>query len=226
MAATDFRLEIAGEVFPAIDEMAFLSNLTGFIQANSAVQSFLSFAVHEGVTLAEAVLRVGSPPDRIASLPLTGAVPEPVYPLELDVSGSAEGVGPTNPGTVVFTLLGASLHEDKPHEHSTSPTGHRANADELFLVLHVRAEKASGGPDLLGTGAFRLVVDGVPQAPWDSAGHPAGSAGSPQLAAGAAVDAWVAFLIPTSATELALQVGRFDQDPGLIPVNLPPLEDG
>lgn len=220
----DYKLVVGDQQLDAVDELGFLSHLTGFILANTGVDSFLAFRVDEGVDLADGILLIGSPPDRQASLPLAGEVPAATYPIEVAVAGSAQGASPTNPGTIEFTLLGATLSEDQPHERATSPTGLRANEDELFLVVHVRAEKVSGGgPDHLGTGAFRLLVDGVPRAPWDSATDPHGSDGSPVVDPGAAVDAFVAFMIPTDATELALQAGDFNEDPAILGLELPPL---
>ena len=139
------------------------------------------------------------------------------------MSGSAEGVGPTNGGTFVFTVVDITLSEDRPHEHANSPTGLRADEDELFLVVHVQAEKVAGrGNDLLSVDAFRLLVDGLPRSPWDTAIDPLGSNESPTAEPGAVEDAWVAFLVPIDATELALQAGDL-ADPGVIPLNLPDL---
>jgi hypothetical protein len=224
LGAGAFKSLLDGGEVDAADQMSFLSDVTGIIRPNVGVESFLAFPVPEDADLAGAVLVIGSPPDRLASLPLTGPVPEPAFPLAVEVTGSAQGEGPTNPGTVTFTLLGAALSEDVPHERATSPTGHRADAGELFLVLHVRAEKEAGrGPDLLNRDAFRLLVDDVPRAPWDVAATAGGSQGTPTLQGGAAVDAWVAFLVPVDAADLVLRVGRQADDPGEIPFDLLPL---
>lgn len=223
--ASIYRLELADAEVGAADQMGFLSDLTGFIRANTGVDSFLAFPVAEGTDLSSAVLVIGASPDRRARLPLTGPVPEHPYPLEVELGVSAEGDSPTNPGgRIVFTVLGARLTEDSPHENATSPTGLRANEDELFLVFHVQAEKiAGGGPDAINTSAFRLIVDGVPRSPWDAASHPQGSQGSPRLDPGSAVDVWVAFMLPVDAVDLVLQAGLVSGDPALIPIELPPL---
>lgn len=221
-----YKLVIDDREFSAADQMSFLSDLTGFIRSATGVDSFLAFPVPADVDLRDAVLVIGSPPDRRASLPLTGPVPEPIFPIEVEIEGSAEGVGPTNNGDLLFTVFGATLYEDKPHEHTTSPTGLRANEDELFLVVHLLVENRSarGGESLGSTSnAFRLLIDGIPRAPWDVATHPSGSMGPPTVFPGAAEDAWVAFLIPVGATEFVLQVGDFGQNPGLIPLDLPEL---
>ncbi len=218
-----FRLLLDGGEFSAADQMSFLSDVTSIIRPNSSVESFLAFQVPEEIDLASGVLVIGVPPDRRASLPLTGDVLAGSYPIQVELGDSAEGVGPTNGGTIVFTVLDATLSEDRPHE-ATSPTGLRANEDELFLVVHVRAEKVSGrGGDLLSSDAFRLIVDGVPRSPWNSANDPRGINSAPIVEPGAAVDAWVAFLVPIDATELGLQVGDFEEDPGVIPLDLPAL---
>lgn len=213
-----FRLVVDSEEIAPDSTMSFLSDILRLIAPDSAVESFLAFPVAEGTDLSGAVLVIGAPPDRVEELPLTGPVPSIRYPLTVEVSGSAEGVGPTNGGRIVYTVLDATLSEDRPHDHSTSPTGERADVGELFLVVHVRAEKVEGrGADLLADG-FRLLIDGVPQAPWDTAEDPLGSVSSPAVEPGAATDAWVAFLIPEDAEDLVLQVGDIEEDPGLIPL--------
>jgi hypothetical protein len=205
--------------------MSFLSGVVGIIPEAAAVDTFLAFEVPPDVDLTGAVLRIGAAPDRPASLPLTGEVPSPEYPQTVDVEGSAEGIGPTNGGTIVFTLVDGTLSEDRPHERSNSPTGLRADTGELFLVLHVQAEKVEGrGNDILGPDAFRLLVDGTPRAPWDVATDPLGSNDSPTAMPNAVVDAWVAFLTPTDASEFALLAGDLSDEPGTIPVELPPMD--
>ena len=218
-----FRLLLDGRELSAVDEMSFLSDLTGIIRPFSSVESFLAFLVPEEIDLADGILVIGVPPDRRASLPLTGEVLAGSYPIQVELGDSAEGVGPINGGTIVFTVLDATLSEDRPHE-TTSPTGLRANEDELFLVVHLRAELSGGATDALGSDTFRLIVDGLPRSPWNSASDPRGiNTALPIVEPGAATDVWVAFLVPIDATELALQVGDFEQDPGVIPLDLPAL---
>ncbi len=218
-----FVLEIDGESIAPDQTMSFLSAVPDFIAPNSSVESFLAFPVTEGADLSGAVLVVGSPGDRTEQLPLIGPIPEPDYPVTIEVDGSAEGVGPTNGGIIVFTVLDVTLSEDVPHEHATSPTGIRADTGELFLVVHIRAEKTEGrSPDLLGNG-LRLLVDGFAQAPWDVANSATGSVASPMVDGGASVEAWVAFLVPEEVEELMLQVGDLEEDPGLILLDIVPL---
>lgn len=214
---------LVGETPTSLDQrVSFLSEVPGIISANASVESFLAFPVAEGADLTGAALVVGAPPDRVEMLPLTGPVPEPDYPISEPLEGSAEGVGPTNGGTISFTLLEATLSEDVPHEKATSPTGVRADEGELFLVLHVRAVKTAGrGNDLL-TDGIRLLVDGAPIAPWDLAIDPQGSDQSPTIEPGATSEFWAAFMLPGDAEELALQVGDFSEEPGVIPFTLPP----
>ncbi len=218
-----YKLVVDDRELDAASEMSFLSEVAGIIRPNTTVDTFLAFPISDGVELGDAALLIGVRPDRKASLPLTGDVAANPYPIQVELSGSAEGVGPTNGGTIVFTLVDATLSEDLPHEHANSPTGLRADEDELFLVVHVLAEKVAGrGNDLLSVDAFRLLVDGLPRSPWDSAIDPLGSNESPTAEPGAVVDAWVAFLAPIDATELALQAGDL-ADPAVIPLNLPDL---
>lgn len=220
-----FKLRLGGEEIDAASDVDFLSDITGIIRPTATVESFLAFPVPSGTDVSGATLLIGVAPDRRASLALTGDVTANRYPLEVDVTGSAEGIGPTNGGTIEFTVLGATLSEDRPHEQATSPTGDRANDGELFLVLEVRGEKTSGrGGDLLGTDAFRLLVEGTPRAPWDVATEPTGSTETPRVDPGAAVDTWVAFMVPIDAGDFELQVGDLEE-PGVIPLSLPDLTE-
>lgn len=215
-----FRLRVDGIEIAGAESLSFLSEVGSSLRPQATVESFLAFPVEAGVDLSTATLVVGASPDRPAELPLSGPVPEPTFPVTLELEGEAEGTGPTNGGTYVFTLLEATLAEDQPHEDANSPTGIRADEGELFLVIHVRAEKIDGrGNDGLAD-AFRLIVDGTPTAPWDVADDPTGSASTPTGTPGAAVDAWVAFLIAEDVETAELQVGHVDEEPGLIPLNL------
>lgn len=221
--AETYKLVVGDRELDAATEMSFMSEVAGIIGPNTTVDTFLAFPISDEVELAGAALLIGVRPDRKASLPLTGEVAVNPYPIQVELTGSAEGVGPTNGGTIVFTVVDATLSEDLPHEHANSPTGLRADEDELFLVVHVLAEKVAGrGNDLLSVDTFRLVIDGLPRSPWDSAIDPLGSNESPTAEPGAVEDAWVAFLVPIDATELALQAGDL-ADPAVIPLNLPDL---
>ncbi|HUH07021.1 MAG TPA: hypothetical protein VML96_04345 [Egibacteraceae bacterium] len=215
-----YSLGIDGESFDPDPSMSFRSEASRLLQPTTTVDTALAFPVPEDVDFGAAVLLIGAAPDRGAQLPLTGPVDEPAYPIEIAADGSAPGIGPTNAGDLVFTVLGAVLSEDRPHEHATSPTGDRADEGELFLVVTVRAEKTDGRGRELLSDAFRLLVDGVPRAPWDVADSPEGSVSTPSVDLGAAVDAYVAFLIPEDATDLVLQVGDVEADPGLIPLDV------
>ncbi len=121
-----------------------------------------------------------------------------------------------------FELLDAALFDDLPHGDTTSPTGERADEDEIFLQVHLRATKIEGrGNDVLGNDAFRLLVDGVPRGPFDSATAPDGSTPTPTAEPGVAVDAWVLFVIDPGAGTYVLEVGDLDEAPGSIPIELP-----
>lgn len=204
-------------------EQGFLTDITSFVQPNSTATGFLAFALAETDDPAATTVVFGAAPDRLAPMPLTAEVPDLGYPL-ITPLGSAEaeaaGVGPTNGGTLVFRLQESLVSIDLPHERVTSPTGQRADDGQVFVRLHVRVEKTEGrGNDLLND-AFRLLVDGEPVAPFDVAETATGSNGSATAMPGAVVDAWVLFVAPTDAATLALQVGAFDDDPGVIPLEL------
>lgn len=201
-------------------EQGFLSDITTFVQPAATVRSFVAFALAADDDPAAAAVVFGATPDRLAALPLTAAVTDLGYPIVTPIEGQGVGTGPTNGGTLVFELQEALVAIDLPHEAVTSPTGQRADVGEVFVRLHVTVEKTEGrGNDLLSD-AFRLVVDGAPTEPFDVAETPTGSNGSATAVPGAVVDAWVLFLVPVDAGELALQVGAFDQDPDLIPLEL------
>jgi hypothetical protein len=218
--ADAISLEVGDDTAAVADD--FLSDATGFIPANETVDGFLAFEVDADTPVAEAVLVLGVAPDRAARLPLTGDVAEPELPIELEVVGTANGTGPTNGGTIRFELLGATLFDDLPHGDTTSPTGERADEGEIFVQVHLRATKVEGrGDDILGTGAFRVLVDGVPRGPFDSATAPEGSTPTPTAEPGVATDAWVLFVLDTGADSYVLEVGALDESPGSIPLQLP-----
>ena len=218
--ADAISLEVGNDTAGVADD--FLSDATGFIPANETVDGFLAFEVDVDAPVAEAVLVLGAAPDRPARLPLTGVVPEPNFPIELRVSGTANGTGPTNGGTIRFELLDATLFDDLPHVDTTSPTGERADEGEIFLQVHLRATKTDGrGNDLLADNAFRLLVDGVPRGPFDSATTPEGSTPTPTAEPDVAVDLWVLFAIDAEADAYVLLVGEADEAPGSIPIELP-----
>ena len=220
--ADAISLEVGDDSAGVADD--FLTDATGFIAANETVDGFLAFEVDDDAPVEDAVLVLGSAPDRPARLPLTGEVPEPELPIEVSVSGTADGVGPTNGGTIRFELLDATLFEDLPHGDTTSPTGERADEGEIFLQVHLRATKIDGrGNDVLSNQAFRLVVDGVPRGPFDSAIAPDGSTPSPTAEPSVAVDVWVLFAVDSDAGTYVLQAGDLEESPGSLPIELPAL---
>ena len=214
------RLELGGDELPVVD--AFLSDVTGFIGANRTVDGFLAFEVDADASIDDATLVLGAAPDRPVRLPLAGPVPESELPLVVEVTGSAVGTGPTNGGTLSFELLEATLFADLPHGDTTSPTGERADEGEIFVQLHVQVTKTDGrGNDLLTDDAFKLLVDDVARAPFDSAIAPEGSTPTPTAEPGATVDAWVLFAVDAGAGSYVLQVGAADDSPGTITIDLP-----
>lgn len=219
-AAAAINLVIGDDSSGVADD--FLTDATGFIAANETVDGFFAFEIDEDAAAEDAELVFGIAPDREARLPLTGEVPDSEFPVEFPVSGTANGVGPTNGGTISFELLDATLFEDLPHGDTTSPTGERADDDEIFVQIHVRATKTDGrGNDVLGVDAFRLVVDGTPRSPFDVAIAPEGSTPGPTAEPGAAVDAWVLFAIESDGTEYVLEAGDLEQSPASLPIELP-----
>lgn len=200
----------------------FLTDAAGFIRANSAVEAFLAFELDDGAAVEDAVLVLGVAPDRRARLPITGPVDESGFPLDVTATGTADGTGPTNGGTIAFELLGGTVDIDLPHGDTTSPTGERADEGEIFVQLHMQATKTEGrGNDVLSPDAFRLVVDGTSRSPFDVAVAPEGSTPTPTAEPGATVDAWVLFAVDAGAATYQLLVGDQDESPGAIEVELP-----
>lgn len=215
-------LEVGGDTSRVADD--FLTDATGFIRPNSAVDDFLAFEIADDAAVSDAVLVLGASPDRAARLPLSGDVPASAFPVTFELSGTADGTGPTNGGTIRFELLDGALYEDLPHGDTTSPTGERADEGEIFLQLHLRATKIDGrGNDLLGVDAFRLRVDDVPRGPFDVAAAAAGSTQTPTAAPGVTVDAWILFAVDPGAQSYVLEAGDLQEGPGSIPVDLPEL---
>lgn len=218
--ADAIRLDVDGDELAVADD--FLTDATGFIGANQTVDGFLAFEVDADASIDDATLVFGADPDRPVLLPLTEPVPEQELPLVVEVTGTAVGTGPTNGGTLSFELLEATLFADLPHGDTTSPTGERADEGEIFVQLHVQVTKTEGrGNDLLSDAAFKLLVDDVPRAPFDSATAPEGSTPTPTAEPGATVDAWVLFAVDAGADSYVLQVGAADDSPGTITIDLP-----
>lgn len=182
--------------------------------SNATADGFLAFEVQPGTDLTGATLAIGKPPDRIASLVLTGAQPKPEFPVALALSGEAPGIGITNSSKMLYTLLGGTLAIDNPIDFPAYDTGARANDDELFLALDIRMLMESGSVEGTFKDQFRLIVDGAQRGPYNS---PEGGSIGP----GAAVDTVVGWLIPDSAKAVTLQVGDPAKEPGTIAITLP-----
>jgi len=133
----------------------------------------LAFAVPDDIDFADALLEVAQP-DRIPlSLPLVGELPEPGYPVAVDVSGEGPaqsiGVGCRQSldvellsGSTTIDLLGA----DYPTEYGAR----RARVGERFLTVGLRVHnnggsRCGGGGTNFGNHDVRLLVDGVPREP-------------------------------------------------------------
>lgn len=212
----DTRLSVAGD---------FLTDATGFIRPATEVEDFLAFEVPPGTDLLGAELVLGVAPDRQERQALVGTPVLEAGASPYELAGSATGTGPTNGGTILFEALDAMVSKDLPHGQTTSPTGERADIGEIFFQVHVRATKTEGrGNDLLGVNAFRLLVDGVPRAPFDVATAATGSTPSPTAMPGVAVDAWVLFAVEVGAEAYVLQVGDLDDGPGSLPVEVRSLD--
>ncbi len=215
-----FTLEIDGEAHPLRADTP--SGVVGPIAAGPSQTSFLAFPTDPDTDLSGATLVIGTPPDRPARLDLTGPVRPPQFPATFEIGDTAIGTGSTSQTMMGFALIAATLHVDLPHEHAPSPTGPRADQNELFLQLKVWADNHLGeDPEPLDD-EFRLVIDGIPLAPLDVAAQSTGSsATAPVAEPGQGITSTVLFLISADARNLALQVGAPNQDPGLIPFELP-----
>jgi hypothetical protein len=220
---TQHRPDLDGGVFSllladgtALEATDLFGRGEGFIAppAGAAEDGFLAFEVDLAVELEGAGLRIGKAPDRPAVLLLTAAQPAPQYLVQLDVTGEARGIGVTNAGKLLYTLLGGGLYIDNPLEFPNYDTGWRADENEFFLVLDIRILMESGRVEGTFKEQFRLIVDGAPREPWNS---PEGGSFGP----GASVDTKVGWLVPAGVTEVILQIGDPAEDPGTIPITLP-----
>ena len=144
----------------------------GLTQRRST-EMVLAFAVPDDIDFDDAMLEVAQP-DRIPlSLPLVGELPEPGYPIEVDVSGEGPaqslGVGCRQSldiemlsGSTTIDLLGG----DYPTEYGSR----RARVGERFLTVGLRVHnnggsRCGGGGTNFGNHDVRLLVDGVPREP-------------------------------------------------------------
>jgi hypothetical protein len=205
---------------PELEAVSLFGRTTDFYAPTrgTTADGFLAFAVEADTDLTGAALMIGRPPDRRAQLMLTDEQPEPQFPMALDVSGQARGIGVTNRGQMVYTLLSGAFHIDNPLDTANHATGDRANGDELFLILDIRLLLESGSVEAPHfREQYRLIVDGAPREPWTST---TGTSFRP----GASVDTQVGWLIPTGLSDVVLEVGKFDENPGSIAFSLPPTD--
>ncbi len=138
-----------------------------------------------------------------ATLSLDGAPPLQRYPLQLAAGGEAS----TKEPKIIYTVQNASIDLDA--------FGERARLGKRYLTLTVHvADKEMGDNGEFLPEFFRLLIDGEPLLPKDTSDN---STINPQ----STQDYTMAYLIPTTATNVELEVGKPDiQTTAKIPIDL------
>lgn len=154
---TAFRLRTySGQLIPAIDPIGGYE--FGTVAAGEPRSDAILFGVRDPDALIGAALVVGAGPDTPAVLQLTATVVESGFPLRIEASGPA-----AQAGEIVWSLASGSAGVDRPPDLCCVETGDRADTDELFVTLTIRAT-ASGtryGRAPASTRVLRLVADGL-----------------------------------------------------------------
>jgi hypothetical protein len=156
----------------------------------------LVFPLRVAYELDGAALLIGKPPDQPAVIELT-APPAVDAPSTIPASAGDVRVGPLS-----WTLLGGRMALDGPAGVCCPKTGVRANADERFVTLTLRAVVRGSryGRATISSDLVTLLADGV-------AFEPLQFQGQANVQEGQSLQLEPVFLIDAAATTLQLRVG-------------------
>lgn len=153
-----FRLRTySGQLIAAIDPIGGYE--FGTVRPGGPTSDTILFGVHDPDVLIGSALVVGVAPDTPAVLQLTATVVGSGFPLRVEAAGPAEALV----GEIAWRLVDGTAGVDRPPELCCVETGDRADTDELFVTLTIRAT-ATGtryGRAPASTRVLRLVADGV-----------------------------------------------------------------
>lgn len=153
-----FRLRTySGQLIPAIDPIGGYE--FGTVRPGEPTSDTILFGVRDPDVLIGSALVVGVAPDTPAVLQLTATVVGSGFPLRVEAAEPSLALI----GEIAWGLVAGTAGVDRPPELCCVETGDRADTDELFVTLTVRAT-ATGtryGRAPASTRVLRLVADGV-----------------------------------------------------------------
>lgn len=172
-------------------------------------QDELVFGAYDVDVLDGAALMIGRPPDAPTIVPLTAPQNAAAYPIGVSAATTdAAQVGP-----IAWSVLGGRASLDRPAGVCCPKTGTRADDGELFLSLDLRGlvHGSKYGQASITTDGVRIVVDGM-------ALKALGSKGKANVPEGATYEFAATWLIPSSWSDVALEVGAGTPDARRIPL--------
>jgi hypothetical protein len=155
------------------------------------------FGLPDVEALDGAALLIGRAPDARAVIPLTGPTGAPRFPAAL----AALDPVPVHAGSLDWSVTSGAASLDAPAAVCCSETGARADDDEFFVTLSMRAT-VNGSPygqASISTDLLRLLADGVPLEPLVFDGRA-------NVGEGETYELDVHWLAPEAATDLAVQL--------------------
>jgi len=191
-----FRLRTySGAILAAVDPIGSY-DFSGLAPGAADIDDRLVFPLRTVDDLAGAALLIGKPPDAPAVIELT-APPADDAPTTISASDANVRVGPLS-----WTVVDGLLTLDEPTGLCCPETGVRANTDERFVSLTVRAlvQGSQYGRATITSDLVTLLADGV-------AFEPLSFEGQANVQEGDSLELEPVFLIDAAATTLQLRVG-------------------
>ncbi len=188
---------------------------------NSEDDAVLAYPVPQGTSFDQLAFTL-TELDRIPLvIPLTREAPQDSFPVELEFVGEGpaqgDGIGCRQPLTVTAISAHVDIDLLDSEKFPSKYGSRRAIVGERFLTVSVRVFNnggsiCGGGATNIDDGDFRLVVDGIPQAPI--------VASATAIDPGAAKDLIYHFVYPTGVETLELEIGSVDRQVLSIPLDV------
>ena len=217
LQVSSFALRLADGTTIVANGVDFSSTILLFGDAKTAALAFPG----GDIDLAGAVLTYNNEVNEPMVLALDGPVPEDPYPISVQIDGTGEvdyeGGCSDSRGTV--NVLDAEWDIDGGVDQNgkliVGAGSMRTVAGERFLRVRVQAIAGGGtcGGTVLTTAAFRLVIDGLPIGPINSA--------SELLKSGEGIELIWAFRVPLDVIEVAFEAGEAEGVTALFPIEVP-----
>ena len=200
IAANLLKLSLGGQSYQE------QSGATLSLMSDSSGAMKLLYQVPTGATWDNASIVLSRPQKEPATLPLTGSVPSPQFPMKVATKGAAIS------GQINYSVQAATLDLDY--------SGTRADMGKRFLTFAVvminNGKNPTGGfttARALSQSEFRLIVDGLPAAPVSNF--------EKLLDVNASYQTSVVFVVPAGTAKAQLQVGEGgDYGQATIPIDL------